>query len=130
MLTVFVAVFLLSASSALPVEEQAPSQEIQPQPISEEQTAEKVVPLEKAPEEAEIAPPPDAVAPVPAEEKSDLDTANTFWGGYYRRPYYGGWGGYGGGWRRGWGGGYGYGRGFGGWGGYGGWGWGGRTYWG
>ncbi|KAJ3649725.1 hypothetical protein Zmor_021450 [Zophobas morio] len=70
------------------------------------------------------------------EEKSDLDTANTFWGGYYGyRPY---WGGYGGGWRRGYGGwggygGYGgYGRGFGG---YGGWGWGGgwggrRYYWG
>jgi len=68
------------------------------------------------------------VIPVQAEGKSDLDTANSLWGGwgYYRRPYYG-WGGYGGyglGWRRGWGGGWGggYGRGFGGWGGYGGWG--------
>lgn len=60
-----------------------------------------------------------------AQEKSDLDTANTFWGfGGWRRPYYGGWGGFGWGWggRRygGWGG-----RGYGGWGG---WGWGGRRY--
>ncbi|KAL3286796.1 hypothetical protein HHI36_001290 [Cryptolaemus montrouzieri] len=39
-------------------------------------------------------------------DKGDLETANTFWGGYYRSPSWG--------WGRGWGGGYG---------GYGGYGW-------
>lgn len=107
------------ACSAGPIDEK--QQEIQPQAVP--------IPAEKRLDTPEIQPEPD-LAQSP-EEKSDLDTANTFWGwggGYYRRPYYyGGYGGYGGGWRRGYGWG-GYGRGFGG---YGGWGWGGsRYYWG
>lgn len=78
---------------------------------------------------------PDA-NPSNSEGASDLETANTFWGGYgggwgWRRPSYGygGYGGYGGGWRRGYGD-YGYGGGWG-WRGrglYGGWGW-GSPYW-
>ncbi|KAK9871945.1 hypothetical protein WA026_015194 [Henosepilachna vigintioctopunctata] len=61
-------------------------------------------------------------------DKGDLDTANTFWGGYYRSPSWG--------WRRGWG--YGGNWGYGGWPyssygyggrGYGGWGWGGHRGW-
>lgn len=76
--------------------------------------------------------------PTNAEGASDLETANTFWGGYggygglggyYRRPSYG-YGGWGSGWRRGYGD-YGYGGGWG-WRGRGlsgSWGWGSPSYW-
>ncbi|XP_044264682.1 ATP-dependent RNA helicase A-like [Tribolium madens] len=122
----FVAIFFLSCS-AVPIDEKQQEIQLQPQAIPAEKRLDtpETQPIDK--NESDLGP--------PAEEKSDLDTANTFWGwggGYYRRPsYWGGYGGYGGGWRRGYGWG-GYGRGFGGWGGYGGgWGWGGnRYYWG
>lgn len=141
MLLVFVVT--LCSSWAIPVDDQNLSvpQEIQPQ--NELQQPQPVQQNILQPNEAKNPVAPSDLLPegdlnsesVPAEEKSDLDTANTF-GHYFRRPYYG-WGGYGGyggygggygsGWRRGWGGygGGGYGRG---WGGYGGWGWGGNRY--